>query len=91
MVPGVQALVPEDVMLSKPTRASAVLGFATIRMHSDRDKAAEHASELSEYAAFPRLSPEKVLNGTTVAAVMPHAASTLAVATEVANTVVKGM
>ena len=91
LVPAVQPFVPEDVIVKVPTRASGVLGLATIRMHSDRDKAAEQASELSEYAAPGKLSPEKVLNGTGVPAAMPHGMSGVTVATEVANTVAKGI
>ena len=83
--------MPVDVKLNVPTFASATLGVATTMMHSAVVRVAEHAAADKAYAEVALLSLVKVLNGTRVAAVIPHAGTAIAVATAVATTVVKAM
>ena len=77
---GAQAFVPVVVTLKAPTALSLPMGVAITRTHSAMDKLplpVGHTSADKIYAAFARLSPEKVLKGTVAAVTPPHAVAGL--------------
>ena len=75
-MPPVQSLMPVLVMRSVPALASVTIGVAITRTQSAIDSVPRPASQTpadSRYAAFAKLSPEKVLKGTLAAVTPPQA------------------